>query len=127
MKHQAEDREELADEQEVNVLEEVLEEKMEKKTSKVDRDLNDLELEVGVRYSLEYVKREVFDICTKDQIEQDDLFIEDINEIHDLDVIETEEEDENVEAKQRRIKQKVLLWLISEKHIYAMHDSSIVK
>ena len=104
MKHQAEDREELAEEQEGNVLEEDLEKNMEKKTSKVDRDLKELELEVE-----------------KDQIEQDDLLLEEINEIHDLDAFETEEEDENnwkdVEAKQRRIKQKVLQWLISEKHI----------
>ena len=118
MEHQAEDCEELAVERKGNELEKNLE----KKTSMVDTDLKELELEVAVRYCVEYVKQEALGMCTEDQLEQDDLLIEEINEeIHNLDGIETEEEDENnwkdVEAKQRRIKQKVLQWLISEKHI----------
>ena len=122
MEHQAEDCEELAVERKGNELEKGLEKNLEKKTSMVDTDLKELELEVAVRYCVEYVKQEAFGMCTKDQLEQDDLLIEEINEeIHNLDGIETEEEDENnwkdVEAKQRRIKQKVLQWLISEKHI----------
>ena len=122
MEHQAEDCEELAVERKGNELEKDLETNLEKKTSMVDTDLKELELEVAVRYCVEYVKQEAFGMYTNDQLEQDDLLIEEINEeIHNLDGIETEEEDENnwkdVEAKQRRIKQKVLQWLISEKHI----------
>ena len=72
----------------------------------------ELELEVAVKYCVEYVKQEAFVV---DRHAENKSFCEENNENgHDDD----EEKDWNeIEYKQYRIKQNVLKWLTSEKNI----------
>ena len=82
--------------------------------------MEELELDIAVRYCVEYAKQEALGVDKDDSFEKKkDFSRSSKKEIpNDGLVLEDVEIDwKNVEARQKEVKQKVINWLVSEKKI----------
>jgi hypothetical protein len=79
-------------------------------------ETHELELDIAVKYCVEYAKQEAFCINNENRVRMKKI-IDDNKTKDEVNVEDVEMDWKEVEANQKEVKLKVINWLVSEKRI----------